>query len=314
MHCRKLAHSSAERNPSLAKFGGVTADPATARNLGEVLRALPMWSQSFAYLRQHGLRHYHLAGPAVLLGLTGAGWKFSEWLSDWVTQFLHGLLGIATAEATSEVTAPPSTLSNTWNDLLMWGNEQVDSLVDWGVFLFVLWLKVKAAKYLLITLMAPFMSALASAVRSVETQSEIPFSWKGLLKDLIRGIRISFVLLFMEIALGLLLWILGIGLTLTTGPLGILLSPLLVALSWLAGAYFFGAAVFDAVYEQAGLGWRESLKTGWSQRSHLLGLGAIFSLLLGIPWVGPYVAALLGPVPCTTAAARLYFRSTPDKP
>ena len=105
----------------------------------------------------------------------------------------------------------------------------------------------------------------------------------------------------------------GIGLTLTTGPLGVLLSPLLVALSWLAGAYFFGAAVFDAVYEQAGLGWRESLRTGWSQRSHLLGLGAVFSLLIGIPWVGPYVAALLGPVPCTTAAARLYFSPIPDK-
>lgn len=270
-----------------------------------------MWAHSFAYLRRNGLQHYHFAGPAVLLALTAAGWQFSEWLSDWVTGYLHGLFGGAMAPQT-EMSAPDT--SNAWNDLASWGSAQLENAVDWGVFLFVLWLKVKVAKYLLITLMAPFMSALASAVRSVETQSEIPFSWRGLLKDLIRGIRISLALLCMEIALGMLLWILGIGLTLTTGPLGILLSPLLVALSWLAGAYFFGAAVFDAVYEQAGLGWRASLRTGWSQRSHLLGLGAIFSLLIGIPWVGPYVAALLGPVPCTTAAARLYFRSTPDKP
>ena len=272
-----------------------------------------MWGQSFGYLRRHGLRHYHLAGPAVLMALTGTGWKFSEWLSDWATQSIQALLGSATSLETNAALPESSTPSNTWKDLLMWGHEQVDNLVDWGVFLFVFWLKVKVAKYLLITLMAPFMSALASAVRSVETQSEIPFSWRGLLKDLIRGIRISLVLLCMELALGLLLWMLGIGLTLTTGPLGILLSPLLVALSWLAGAYFFGAAVFDAVYEQAGLGWRESLRTGWSQRSHLVGLGAIFSLLIGMPWVGPYVAALLGPVPCTTAAARLYFRPIPDK-
>ncbi len=293
----------------------MTEEAETARNFKEVFRALPMWGRSFAYLRQHGLRHYHFVGPAVLLALTEAGWVFSEWLSDGVTQYLHDLIdGHHTAEPAAPENPATTSASSVWNDLLIWGGEQLDGLVDWGVFLFVLWLKVKVAKYLLITLMAPFMSALAAAVKSVETQRETPFNWTGLWRDLVRGIRISMVLMGMEIALGLLLWLLGIGLTMTTGPVGLLLSPLLVALSWAAGAYFFGAAVFDAVYEQAGLGWRDSLKVGWSQRSHLLGIGAIFSLLIGIPIVGPYVAAILGPVPCTVAAARLFLRPNPETP
>ena len=261
-----------------------------------------MWWRSFAYLKQHGLRQYHASGPAVIVGLAIAGVAFSHWLTE--------RLKASFQDAVTNWLPTSSSSGAWWDEALLWGSSKADWLIEWGVVLFVLWLKVKVTKYLLITLMAPLMSALAAAVGKVETGMDMPFSWKTLVRDLLRGLRISMVLLFLELALGAALWMTGLILTLFTGPLVVLLSPALLMASWLVGAYFFGAAVYDAVYEQGGLDWRASLRAGWQQRGHLVGLGAVFSLIMAIPFVGPYLAALLGPVPCTTAAARLFFSPT----
>ena len=288
-----------------------------ATSLRQLLRALPMWGRSFSYFRTHGLRAYHLAGPIVLAALALAGWWFAEWLTTTLTDFLHDMLPTATqdVDAAGETDAASKSWWHTWNELLLWGSSRLDWIVKWGVLLCVLWLKVKVTKYLLITLMAPFMSALAAAVNAIETGRDTTFNWTGLVRDLWRGARISLVLLMMELTLGITLWATGFLLTLLAGPLGVLLSPVLIALSWAVGAYCFGAAVYDAVYEQAGLDWRSSIRAGWTQRSHLLAIGGILSLLLAIPFIGPYIAALIGPIPCTAAAARLFFTpSPPTKP
>ena len=265
-----------------------------------------MWWRSFAYLRRHRLRRFHLAGPAVLLALAAASIYFTRWLTATLTAFVHGFM-----PEQLPLEAEGGTASDVWSGAMQWVQTMLDSLIEWGVILLVLWLKVKVVKYLIITLMAPFMSALAAAVVALETGESMPFSWGGLLRDILRGVRISLVLLTMELVLGAALWLTGLALALFAAPLAVLLAPVLFCLSWAIGAYFFGAAVYDAVYEQAGLSWRHSLRMGWQQRGHLFGIGALFSLLMGIPVIGPYIAALLGPVPCTTAAAQLYFSPRP---
>ena len=266
-----------------------------------------MWWSSFGYLKQKKLRHYHAAGPVVVLGLAAAGVSFSKWLTHSLKSGFHQALERANWAGEPGVQTPSSSW---WNEALLWCSHQAEWIIEWGVIIVVLWLKVKATKYLLITLMTPAMSALAFAVKREETGTATPFLWSGLLRDIGRGIRISVVLLLMELALGLALSLVGLLLTVFAAPIGVLAGPFLLAGSWAAGAYFFGAAIYDAVYEQDGLTWKASLRAGWSQRGHLLGLGAIFSVIIAIPWAGPYLAASLGPVPCTTAAARLYFRPT----
>lgn len=251
------------------------------------------------------MRHFHAAGPVVILGLAAA----AAMLSRWLTRTLQTALDFSLEKASwHENATPESATQNLWDKALEWSGSQADLLIEWGVFLLVLWIKVKTIKYLLITLMAPFMSALASAVRSKETGQKSTFRWSSLLRDIWRGLRISLVLLLMELGLGLLLWVSGLALTLFASPVMVVAGPLLLMASWTIGAYFFGAAVYDAVYEQGGLTWKSSIQTGWNQRGHLLGVGAVFSLIMAVPWAGPYLAAILGPIPCTTAAARLYFR------
>ena len=275
--------------------------------LRQFLGALREWWLAFGYMGRNGLGLYHLAGPLAMVGITWAGFGLTGMLTSWIrTALLDGLNAIGLG---------PDLLFESpdawWAEVLLWGASQLDWILEWGVTLLILWLKVKLIKYLMLTLMAPFMSALAGAVRKRETGEAPPFTASQFLRDLARGIRTAAILLMVELTLILFLALTGFLLTIFAAPLAILLSPVLLASGWMVGAYFYGAAVFDAVYEQAGLNWRTSLRSGWKDRYRLLGIGAVFSILLAIPFIGVFLATFLGPMPCTVAAARLSFSQSP---
>lgn len=275
--------------------------------LGQFFEAIGAWWKAFGYMGRNGLRRYHLAGVVVLGLITWVGFELTDLLTGELRRFLRqGLEGLGLG------TGPVVQGSGGgWNEVLHWGATTLDRMLEWGVALCVFWLKIKLTKYLLLTLMAPFMSAIAGAVRERETGTVVRFTAAQLLRDLLRGVRIAAALLSMELALGLTLALLGLALTVITGPLALLLSPLVIAAGGLVSAYFYGAAVFDAVYEQAGLDWRNSLRRGWSDRYRLLGIGTVFSGLLAFPVVGLLLATFLGPMPCTVAAARMTPSLTP---
>lgn len=312
MNCRKLAPPSVGLEPTPPNLGPLPRlnpplqSPALTP-LREFLNALRGWWQAFGYMKKQGLRAYHLAGPAALTVIAFSGFRLTRALTDWIRNAALDCLKLMGAEPNG------LTTSNTgwWNDILIWGTNGLESLLEWSVALFVLWLKVKVTKYLLLTLMAPFMSALAGAVRKRETGDSTPFTVTQILVDLSRGIRTALVLFTLETGLTLCLAVTGLLLTLFAAPIAILLSPALLITGWMVGAYFYGAAVFDAVYEQAGLDWRGSLRAGWVTRYRLIGIGAVFSALLALPAIGVFLAAFFGPMPCTVAAARLTHSPSP---
>lgn len=273
----------------------------------EFFRAIRGWFAAFGAMRQQGLQAYHLAGPAILLGITAAGIGMTQALADGLRQALLGGLSALGLDLDALAQSPDAW----YTDALLWGSSSLDWILEWGLSLLMFWLKLKLTKYLLLTLMAPIMSALASAIRKRETGQSAPFTAAQLLRDIFRGIRMSVVLLLSEVALSLGLALFGLLLTVFAAPIAVLVSPLLLATGWAVGAYFYGAAVFDAVYEQAELDWRSSLRQGWADRGRLLGIGSLFSLLLAVPFAGVFLATFLGPIPCTVAAARLTFQPQP---
>lgn len=269
--------------------------------LAQFFGAIRAWFQAFGYMRRQGLSAYHLTGPVAIAAISVAGIGLTGMLSTAIKDAL--LTGLDTLGLNpDDLAASPDAW---WTDAYLWGTSQLDWMLEWGVALLVLWLKLKLTKYLLLTLMAPVMSALAGAVRKREIGSAPAFSAGQLLRDLIRGVRTSSVLLLAELGLSFVLALSGLLLTVFAAPVAVLLSPALLVGSWMVGAYFYGAAVFDAVYEQDGLDWRTSIRCGWSDRFRLLGIGAVFSSLIAVPFIGVFLAAFLGPMPCTTAAARL---------
>ena len=265
---------------------------------------------AFGYMRSHKLRGYHIAGPTVLTAMTLA--------SAGLSKTLAGALRSVVADGLATIGLDMDTLSaspDAWyTETLLWGASKLDWILEWGVSILVFWLKLKLIKYVILTVMAPVMSALAGAVRRRETGHAAPFTLIQLAKDVLRGIRMSVVLLAAEMTLTLAVAITSLLLTAFASPLALLMSPALLFLSWAIGAYFYGAAVFDAVYEQDGLGWRSSLRQAWTDRGRLLGIGAVFSLLLSIPYGGVLFATLLGPIPCTVAAGRLTYPPHHERP
>ena len=97
-------------------------------------------------------------------------------------------------------------------------------MIEWATVLFVLWIKLKLTKYLMLTLMAPFMSAAAAAVRQRETGQSLPFSFGQLFRDVFRGVRTASALLAAELAVTLVLALVGLWLTAFAAPLAVLLS------------------------------------------------------------------------------------------
>ena len=276
-------------------------DTSALTPLTQFLGAMRAWLRAFSYMRRQGLSIYHLSGPLVIAAISAAGIGLTGVLSEQIRLALLSGLDTIGLDPDDLATSPEAW----WTDAFLWGASQLEWMLECGVALAVLWLKIKLTKYLLLTLMAPIMSALAGAVRKREVGSAPPFSAGQLIRDLIRGVRTSSVLLIAELSLSLALALSGLLFTVFAAPLAILLSPVMLVGSWMVGAYFYGAAIFDAVYEQEGLGWRASIRRGWSERFRLLGIGAVFSALLAVPFAGVFLAAFLGPMPCTTAAARL---------
>ena len=254
------------------------------------------------------LQAYHWAGPLAILLINSGGWFFSASIQEAVR---GQLLMVLTHLGLNVVSLEQS---DHWLDsIALWAISQLEWILEWGVVLFIFWLKLKITKYLILTLLAPCMSLLAAAIRFRETGQSSPITASGLIRDIFRGLRTALSLLFFELVLTTVLAIVSLLLLLFAPPVSAILSPVFVVLTWAVGSYFYGAAVFDAVFEQQGINWRKSLREGWSRKGHLLGIGMVFSLLMAIPLIGPIVAALIGPIPCTAAAAKLTFASAPTR-
>ena len=150
-------------------------------------------------MRSHKLRGYHIAGPTVLTAMTLA--------SAGLSKTLAGALRSVVADGLATTGLDMDTLSaspDAWyTETLLWGASKLDWILEWGVSILVFWLKLKLIKYVILTVMAPVMSALAGAVRRRETGHAAPFTLIQLAKDVLRGIRMSVVLLAAEMTLTL---------------------------------------------------------------------------------------------------------------
>ena len=102
-------------------------------------------------MSEHRLRTYHLAGPAAILAIAVAGLSLTGWFTTTIRDGLdRGLIAIGL-----DLNALAASEEAWWTDTLLWGASRLDWVLEWGVALLVLWLKVKVTKYLLLTLMAP---------------------------------------------------------------------------------------------------------------------------------------------------------------
>ena len=180
------------------------------------------------------------------------------------------------------------------------------SIVVWiGLF----WLKVKLMKYVVLIFLGPVMAILSELTEQKMTGVIRPFSFGHFLRDVFRGIRTALLYLIIELSLAILLLIVALVVGFMFPILLPVIAPLELLLAFVMGAFFYGAASMDYVWEREGAGAVESIRMAFKSRRLAVGLGIVFSVLMAIPVVNFTLAPIFAPA-ITAVAASLVLKGS----
>jgi uncharacterized protein involved in cysteine biosynthesis len=173
------------------------------------------------------------------------------------------------------------------------------SIVIWvGLF----WLKIKLLKYFVLAFLGPVMSVISDVTEEKLTGVKRPFSLKKFIRDVFRGIRTALLYLFIELFLALLLLIVALVVGWVFPVLLPFIAPLEVIVAFIIGAFFYGAAALDYVWEREDVGAFGSLGLAFKSRRLAVGIGVPFAIWMAIPIVKFTLAPIFAPALATVAA------------
>jgi len=174
------------------------------------------------------------------------------------------------------------------------------SIVVWiGLF----WLKVKLMKYLVLIFLGPVMAMLSELTEQKITGVVRPFTLGNFLREVFRGIRTALLYLFIELCLAILLLIVALVVGFMFPVLLPVIAPLELLIAFVMGAFFYGAASMDYVWEREGTGAVESIRMAFKSRRLAVGLGIVFTVLMAIPIVNFTLAPIFAPAITAVAAS-----------
>jgi len=173
------------------------------------------------------------------------------------------------------------------------------SVVIWvGLF----WLKIKLLKYFVLAFLGPVMSVISDVTEEKLTGVKRSVSLKKFIREVFRGIRTAFLYLFIELFLALLLLVIALVAGWVFPVLLPFIAPLEVIVAFIIGAFFYGAAALDYVWEREDVGALGSLGLAFESRSLAVGIGVPFAIWMAIPIVNFTLAPIFAPALATVAA------------
>lgn len=236
--------------------------------------------------------------PVLLWSVLASGML---WLSleavDAVRQLAAEQLGITV----------PATGAEGWQGLWDAAKAVLNGARDVLVLVVVqlgLWLLfVLVSKYLVLIVLSPLLAWLSERTEEILTGRRFPFDPAQFARDVLRGVGIALRNGLLELGINVLAWVLSI-LLLPTAPFWALFL-------WVISCWFYGFSMFDYVFERHRLGIRASARAARENRGMVLANGALFWLLMLIPFVGVVVAPILA---CTGAALAWHEASGKNRP
>lgn len=230
-----------------------------------LFRALQDYGRAFTLARERKLWGYFLV-PGLLslalgVGFIASAWFLSDNIGDWLTRWYTWDRGENLVERIGQV----------FGGLLV---------VALGLILY---------KVLVMILVGPFMSPLSERVEKYLDGYESPkVNPLRLVRDMVRGIRVSIRNLVWELLLTILLLLLG---------LIPIFSPFTAIAIFLIQAYYAGFGNMDFTLERH-FGYRDSIRFVKANKGIAIGNGIGFLLLL-MTGIGFFVAPPLGTIAAT---------------
>jgi hypothetical protein len=264
---------------------------------------------SFQFMQQHGMKSWILFFAIAAVAAWG-GMACTWWYS-------LGLLREAILESSfleiwqsSAVTADGSFWSRSTGLLKHIIARGLGPVLQILFAALALLLNMKVTKFFVLAVLGPLIAMLSERAAAVkDDDSESSWSWKLFLKGTIRGVKSAMLLFLVELSLT---GILGIGsflVALFIPPLAPLVAVLSSLLFVALGSWFYGAAMFDCIWERYGLGSREGLRSSRSLGSAPMGLGFPLYLFMTIPFLAFPLGLVFGPIGGAVGAVLIHKAS-----
>lgn len=189
-----------------------------------------------------------------------------------------------------------------------WGSEFLSKTVH-----FLLWIILKILIFLVLAflgghvvliLLSPILAIVSEKTEKVLEGNDYPFTFKQLLVDIARGIRISirnfvFEMLFIVLLFGLsFVPLLGLG-----------ASPILILVS----AYYYGFSFIDYNLERKKYSVSDSVNYMKKNRGIVMGNGIVFALVLAIPFVGIALSSFAAIISAVAATITLHKKNQKER-
>lgn len=229
--------------------------------LKEIIIAIQSFFKAHRFIREHKLWRWIIGPGIAYVILFMVGLYFFLKSSNWAVNYLSNLIGI------------DSWLQQQRNPLLnfifLMSNLMVRILFVFFYFSFF--------KYFFLVVGSPVFAYLSEKTESIIEGRDFPFSWPQLMKDILRGIRLS---------LRNLLWQ-------TVYTISILILSFIPVVGWVspmlslfAECYYYGFSMIDYSCERRQLGPAESIKFITDHKGLAIGNGLLFYLMHLVPLLG----------------------------
>ena len=234
--------------------------------LSQISTAADAYTRGFSYLGRAGIARYLLLPIAINILLLTAIVLLAFYYASPLVEYLSAAFAVDSDGSLLDYLRPLVTVVLTGLVILAY---------------------LLVYKYLVLTLVSPFLALLSEKVEQELTGQEYPFSWGQLLRDLGRAAIINFRNFSLELLATIVFAIL------TFVPLIGLLSPIALLM---VQSYFYGFALMDFNAERHRLN-RRATETWmrrhfWAVTSH----GLIFHFIFIIPLVGWFFFFILATI------------------
>lgn len=238
--------------------------------------ALASYSEGYGFIKKHRLNYYYLFPIIFIVVVISAGWQGT-------TAVTNHLIGMITDAV----------------DAAGWTFDRAGFLI--GAIKVVVWITLRIFFFLIISylggyfiliLMSPVFSSISNRTMAILDSGAVAENRSSLIGSALRGMVLAVRNLLVELGLTIILLIAGF-----IPVIGSVSPFLAVGVT----SYFYGFSFIDYAVEQRNLNISQSIRLMRNHRAEVLGIGLPFTLLLSIPFIGPYLAVFVS-VQATVAA------------
>lgn len=244
--------------------------------------------KALPYMAKNGMLIWFLPAFFLTLALSFGAFTLIDMAVDYIDRLYTNTFG----ESSLDVCGDGMIVFDCIEEIFRSIGSYILSVVVWvGLF----WLKIKLLKYLVLAFLGPVMSVLSDITEKKLTGVKHSFSFGKFIREVFRGIRTAILYLFLELFLAVVLLFVALITGWVFPVLLPIIAPLELVIAFVIGAFFYGAAALDYVWEREDVGAFGSLSLALSSRRLAVGIGVPFAIWMAIPIVNFTIAPIFAP-------------------